>query len=321
MRGAKKTTKPKAVKAKASKTKKIKAKTSKAKSRTVKPKKKSKEMSIISKLIMDDRRVKLPEIAIKAECTEEEALRILTEECECRQLHGQWVSNSIHPFETYDRVNACEKMLIQLKRDRIAFLRRFVTVDEFSIYHEYPNEVTEQPESGVTSSKKVKATTKSTSTDVKKVRVIVFWDAFGVILLDSLKKNQKKTPEYYSKLLHRLGEEMKTKRPKLGKMKVLLQQNDSIFDYSVDLHATLSKLNFELVPHSKGWPDLAPTSYHLVPNVEKAFAGRKFSTDKAAIDGLRTYFENLDEDSFKDGITELEQRWNKCIQARGNFFE
>lgn len=319
MRGAKKTTKttkPKAVKGKTSK-----AKISKSKSRNAKPKKRSKEMSTISKLIMDDRRIKLNEIAAKAECTEEEALRILTEECECRQLHGQWVSNSIHPFETYNRVDACEKMLVQLKRDRIAFLRRFVVVDEFSLYHEYPNEVTEQPENGVTSSKKEKATTKSTYTDVKRVRVIVFWDALGVILLDSLKKNQKVTPEYYSKLLQRLSEEMKTKRPKLGKKKVLLQQNDTRFEQSVDDCATVNKLNFEFVPHSKSWTDLAPSSYHLIPNLEKAFIGRKFSSDKAAIDGLKTYFENIDEKSFKDGITELEQRWNKCIQAGGNYFE
>lgn len=129
------------------------------------------------------------------------------------------------------------------------------------------------------------------------------------------------TPEYNSKLLQRLSEEMKTKRPKLGKKKVLLQQSDTRFEQSVDVCATIHKLSFELVPHSKSWTDLDPSSYHLVPNLKKAFIGRKFSSDKAAIDGMKTYFENTDEESFKDGVTELEQRWNKCIEARGNYFE
>lgn len=324
MRGARKTkasatttsTRTKVTKAKTSKSKKTKVKSRAAAKQT--PEDRERVQNIVQ-AIMDDRRLTLKEIAKIIDSPTEDVLRILMDECEFRQMHGQWVPNSIHPMEKYKRVDVCTQLLTQLKRDRIGFLCRFVTVDQFWVYHDYA-QVTEQAESDTSPSKKAKTTTQ-TDDNVKKVRVIVFWNALGVILVDYMKKNQKLTAEYYAKLLKRLSEEIKTKRPLIGKRKVLLQQNDTPLEQSMIAGSTAYRCNFEEIPHSIYWPDLAPTSYHLIPNLETAFSGRRFSSDKAVIDAVNTYFESLDEFSFKQGITELEQRWNKCIQAKGDYFE
>lgn len=129
------------------------------------------------------------------------------------------------------------------------------------------------------------------------------------------------TPKYYAKLLERLCDEIKTKRPKFGKTTILLQQNDTSVQESIVAKSTLHKHKIELLPHSAYWPDLAPTTFHLFANLEKEFNTRSFSTDKAIIEAIGTYFENLDECSFMDGINQLEQRWRKCIEANGDYFE
>ena len=52
---------------------------------------------------------------------------------------------------------------------------------------------------------------------VGSVMASVFWNAYGIILIDYFQKGKIVNGEYYANLLQRLGDEMKKKRPHLGK--------------------------------------------------------------------------------------------------------
>ena len=100
-----------------------------------------------------------------------------------------------------------------------------MTVDETWTHH-YTPETKEQSKQwdfeGERAWKKAK-TVKSTG----KVIAMVFWDAHGIIYTDYLEKRQTISGAYYASLLHRLSEEIKTKRPHFKKKKILFHQDNA----------------------------------------------------------------------------------------------
>lgn len=54
-----------------------------------------------------------------------------------------------------------------------------------------------------------------------------FWDAHGIIFIDYLEEAEAINADYNAKLLQRLSEEIKQKRPNLAKRKVLFHQDNA----------------------------------------------------------------------------------------------
>ncbi|CAH2101194.1 unnamed protein product [Euphydryas editha] len=67
--------------------------------------------------------------------------------------------------------------------------------------------------------------------------------------------------------------------------------------------------------------DLAPSDYHLFPNLKKWLGGKKIKSNREVIDAVNEYFEGLDESHYKNGITALEHRYEKCINFNGDYVE
>lgn len=81
------------------------------------------------------------------------------------------------------------------------------------------------------------------------------------------------------------------------------------------------ELKFELLEHPPYSLDLAPSDYHLFPNLKKFLGGRRFHSNEEVIDAVKSYFENLDKLYFRDGLIKLEHRFDKCISFFGDYAE
>ena len=91
-----------------------------------------------------------------------------------------------------------------------------------------------------------------------KVMASVFWDARGIIFIDYLQKGKRINGDYYAKLLQRLSNEIKKKRPHLAKKKVLFNQDNAPVHTSVIAMAKINEFEFKLLLHVPYSPDLAP---------------------------------------------------------------
>ncbi|GFV03705.1 putative DD34D transposase [Trichonephila clavipes] len=89
----------------------------------------------------------------------------------------------------------------------------------------------------------------------------VFWDTHGIIFIDYLKKGKIINSDYYVALLERLKDEIKEKRPRLKKKKVLFHQDKAPCHKSMKSMVKLHELGFELLPHPPYSPDLAPATF------------------------------------------------------------
>ena len=136
-------------------------------------------------------------------------------------------------------------------------------MDETWLYH-YDPETRQQSmkwwQSGSPRPKKIQV-----QKSAGKVLTLIFWDQFGIILIDYLPKRQTINAEYYSSLLVQLKDILKEKRRgKFTKMALFLYNNVPVHQ-ALATQKKLSYLGFYRLDHPSYSPDLVPSDYHLIP--------------------------------------------------------
>ena len=85
--------------------------------------------------------------------------------------------------------------------------------------------------------------------------------------------------------------------------------------------ATAKECGFELLEHPPYSPDLAPSDYYLFPKLKSVLPGRCFETDNDVIDAVEDFLTGQDSSFSYNGIAKLEERWHKCVEAKGDYIE
>lgn len=273
----------------------------------------------IHKIIMNDRKLKLSEIADTLKISKERVHHIIHEYLDMRKLCAKWVPRELTIDQKQQRVDDSEECLAMLNRNKSEFLRRYVTMDETWLYHYTPESNRQSAE--WTARDEPNPKRGKTQQSAGKVMASVFWDAHGIIFIDYLQKGQNINSDYYCALLDRLKAEIAAKRPHMAKKKVLFQQDNAPCHKSMKTMAKLNELSYELLPHPPYSPDLAPSDYFLFADLKRMLAGKKFKTNDEVIAETEAYFNGKDKSYYKNGIEKLEDRYKRCIALDGNYVE
>nr|XP_033774750.1 histone-lysine N-methyltransferase SETMAR-like [Geotrypetes seraphini] len=269
--------------------------------------------------VMEDRQVKVYEIAETVGISSEQVHNILNEKLHMRKLCAQWVPQLLTFYQKCKRKDISMQCLMMFNRNPQEFLCRFVTVDETWIHLYTPESQQKSKQwtmTGENAPKKAK-----TVLSPEKVMATVFWDSQGIILIDYLAKGKTTTGAYYASLLDRLKDELKEKRPRLAHKKVLFHQDNTPFHTSTVVVTKLHELGFEVILRPPYSPDLAPSYFFLFPNLKIWLCGKKFLSNEDVIDAVNEYFAEFDKTYFSDGMKKLETRWAKCIALNGDYVE
>ena len=273
----------------------------------------------VHKIILNDRKVKLIEIADIVKISSECVHYIIHEYLYMRKLCAKWVPRELTIDQKQQHVNDSEQCLKLFKRNKPEFLRRYVTMDETWLHHFTPESNRQSDE--WTAHDEPNPKRGKTQQSAGKVMASVFWDAQGIIFIDYLQKGQTINSDYYIALLDRLKDEIVKKRPHLKKKKVLFHQDNAPSHKSMKTMAKLHELGFELLLHPPYSPDLAPSDFFLFSDLKRMLAGKKFSANEEVIAETEAYFEAKDKSYYKNGIEKLEDRYNHCIALEGNYVE
>lgn len=92
----------------------------------------------IHEIILDDRRMKVRELAHAVGISTERVHHILHEYLDTRKLSARWVPRLLTLDHKRNRVTTSKECLAMFNRNPDEFLRRFVTVDETWIHHNTP---------------------------------------------------------------------------------------------------------------------------------------------------------------------------------------
>lgn len=276
-------------------------------------------LDLALQMVMQDRRLSCRQIAERLGVSLERADKILTKELKLSKVSARWVPRLLTPEQKRTRCTMSKDNLQLFEADKGNFLARFITMDESWVHH-YQPETKEQ-------SKQWKHTSSPTPKKAKvipsagKVMASVFWDSQGVILIEYLQQGQTVTGQYYSGQLRRLREAIKEKRPGMLTRGVLFHQDNAPAHTSVVAMATIHDCGFNLVPHPPYSPDLAPSDFHLFPQLKKALAGRHFRSDDDVITAVEEFLGSQTKEFFFTGINALQHRWNKCSTLEGDYVE
>ena len=270
-------------------------------------------------MILEDRRISANVIAETLGISRERVGHIIHNILDMRKLSAKWVPKCLNADQKRIRVTTSKAILDRFAAGMADFMARLVTMDETWLHHYDPQTKQQSMEwrhSGSPRPKKFRA-----QKSAGKVLASVFWDKDGVLLIKYLPKGRTINAEYYMSLLDELREALKQKRRgKLSRGVLFLQDNAPAHT----AHETLRKIRdfgFELVDHPPYSPDLAPSDYHLFPQLKKHLKGTKFHSDSEVIAATEAWLEAQPSEFFYQGLEKLNDRCNKCVNLRGEYVE
>ena len=79
----------------------------------------------------------------------------------------------------------------------------------------------------------------------------------------------------------------------------------------------LTKMGIKTVPHPPYSLDLAPCDFWLFPKLR----GCRYETIEEMKEAMTTVIDMLTQEDFHGAVQKLLERYNKCIAARGDYFE
>ncbi|XP_025160565.1 histone-lysine N-methyltransferase SETMAR-like [Harpegnathos saltator] len=149
----------------------------------------------VHKIILNDRRVKLIDIAETLKISKERVGHIVHEYLNMRKLCAKWVPRVLTIDQKQQHFDDSEQCLAIFNRNKDEFFRRYITMDETWLHHYTPESNRQSAEWTERDEPKPKRGKKQQSAG--KVMASVFWDARGIIFIDYLEKGQTINSEYY----------------------------------------------------------------------------------------------------------------------------
>ena len=83
----------------------------------------------------------------------------------------------------------------------------------------------------------------------------------------------------------------------------------------------MGDLNIEPLQHSPYSPDLAICDFFLFPTVKDHLRGRKFESREELGTAITEALRTVTRDGLQHVFRTWVERWDKCIKAKGSYFE
>jgi histone-lysine N-methyltransferase SETMAR len=269
-------------------------------------------------MVLDDRRMKVREIAEATGISKERVGYILHEELDMKKLCPRWVPRLLTEDQKRTRMKISEQCLERFNKNKLIFCFDLLLWMRFgfTITHHNPNSSQNSGQKPVVQRQRRQGRFHQPERSWHR--------CFGMLrafFIDYLERNKTITGEYYSNLLTRLDEKIREKRPGLQKKKIIFHQDNAPAHKSVLAMGKLRDLHYELLEHPLFFPDLASSDFCLFPKLKLFPAGQRFSPNQEANAAVEGYFADITKNHYRDGIMALEHCWNKCMSLNGDYVE
>ena len=160
------------------------------------------------------------------------------------------------------------------------------------------------------------------SKSTKKLLMIPFFDSTGMIYMHWVPTGQTVNKEYNVEVLREFRKRFCWKRPALFKSgQWHFYQDNAPVHNSILVTDYLTKIGIKTVPQPPYSPDLAPCDFWLFPQLKEKLRGCGYETIEEMKDAVTKVIDMLTQEDFHGAFQKLLERYNKCIAARGDYFE
>ena len=148
--------------------------------------------------------------------------------------------------------------------------------------------------------------------------MIPFFDSTGIIYMHWVPTGQTVNKEYYVEVLREFRKRFRRKRPALFKLgQWHFYQDNAPVHNSILVTDYLTKMDIKIVPHCPYSPDLTPCDFWLFPKLR----GCRYETIEEMKEAVMKVIDMLTQEDFHGAFQKLLEWYNKCIAARGDYFE
>jgi histone-lysine N-methyltransferase SETMAR len=236
-----------------------------------------------------------------------------------RYMENVWIPHELSISNKQRRVDICTQLLEMLAMNN--FLNQMITVDEIWVYWENVGTFNNKSWRG---ERDEPLTSPSRILTTKKHMATIFWDVKGLILMDILPRNQTITAAHYCGQLDKLVIAIQQKRRRListGYHNVHFLHDNATPHTAIITKDKLTSLRFTVLPHPPYSPDLAPSDFYLFSPLKRHLSGKCFENEADVTAALDEWFASKSTEFFHDGIHKLPDRWRRCINNAGNYFQ
>jgi histone-lysine N-methyltransferase SETMAR len=266
-------------------------------------------------MIQNERRITSRELAIRLNVSKGTIYTLLAANG-IRKLCSRFVPRFLTAEMQHHRFEICKENLKIFNRFGDRFLENIITMDETALSLYVPESKRESQEwkfPGEPSSKKMRSSTSHR----KSLMLSVFWDANGIILSDFARNGVRIDSAYYSNLV----QSARKLRRKSRVSKLYYLHDNAPIHTSVVSTSKIESCGLELLRHPPYSPDLAPSDFYMFNHLKKSLRGQHFASKEDLRDAVMEFFTEKSPDFFKIAFLDLADRWKKCVDVKGDYFE
>ena len=266
-----------------------------------------------------DRRVSIETISAQFDVSVGTVQTIIREELKMQKICAKFVPSVLREDQKESRCHGSREMVELINSDP-AVLDALVTCDESWIYcydQETKRQSSQWKHAGSPRPKKARQ-----SKSTHKLLMIPFFDSTGMIYMHWVPTGQTVNKEYYVEVLREFRKRFRRKRPALFKSgQWHFHQYNALVHNSILVPDYLAKMGIKTVPHPPYSPDLAPCDFWLFPKLKEKLRGCSYETIEEMKEAVMKVIDTLTQEDFHGAFLKLLERYNKCIEAGGDYFE
>jgi len=273
----------------------------------------------VREIIRADRHLTIREVAEEVKIAFVTCQKILTEDLQMRRVAVKFVPHLLTAEQKDNRVSVCTDLRDQAENDP-NFMSSVITGDECWVYG-YDPETKQMSSQWSTSSSPRPKKARQVKSNIKTM-LIAFFDIDGLVHHEFVPTGQMVNKEFYKTVLQRLHDAVRRYRPeKWHSGNWILHHDNAPAHRAVTTNEFLAEHNISSLPQPSYSPDLAPCDFFLFPQLKKTMKGRRFDY----VEDIQAYamrqLRALNKSDYQRCFCQWQERWNKCIQAQGYYFE
>ncbi len=274
--------------------------------------------TVILEHVLADRRVSVAQLSQESGLSVGSVHKILRKDLGMSRVCAKFVPRLLSDEEKTHRMATCQEWLDNLEQEP-DILQRVITADESWVWLYDPEtkmESTQWVRRNVDSRPKKALRARST----KKLMILPFFDIHSIIHVEYIQGTIKS--EDYIECLMRLRDQIRVKRPALW-----TAHNWILLDDNAPVHTSDETMTFHRQvkctrgPHPPYSPDLVPCDFFLFPKLKRKLRGRRFQNLDQLKTEVETILDSFTDEDFKYCFHQLQDRWLRCLESQGNYFE
>lgn len=277
----------------------------------------------VRRVIDTDRRLTLDEIITQlppnVEISRASLHRIISDDLSLSKVCARWVPRLLSERHKEQRVDAALQFQQFFDDEGDGLFNRIVTGDETWVHIWTP----ESKRQSMVWKGKDEPTPKKAKVveSAGKVMATIFWDSKGVLLIDYLPRGETITAERYCEVLRKLRRAIQNKRRGKLTKTVFLFHDNARPHTARQTQDLLESFRWDVFGHPPYSPDLAPSDFHLFPELKRHLGGKRFENEDELKREVEQWLTEMAAEWYDAGLKKLLPRYQKCLEKDGDYVE